>query len=83
MSVNLGSIIALLLGPVVAADYGYFYAYMLSAVGLLLGLGNFFLQRKYIEQINTPADKHKIYLKHWVLIILSIAGLTLFSGLFN
>lgn len=76
MAINLGSMVALFLGPAISSRYGYGYAYLLSAIGLLLGLANYWLQRQYVAQINTQADKKVITLTSWMLIILGIAGLT-------
>ena len=72
MAINLGSIIALLAGPAVAHRYGYSYTYMMSAIGLLIGLANYWLQRQYVAQINTVADQHKISLFQWLLVLLGI-----------
>lgn len=80
MAINLGSIIALFAGPALAAKYGYPYAYLLSFVGIMLGLVNYWLQRRYIANINTPADQRSISLWQWSLIIIGIAGATMASA---
>lgn len=76
MAINLGSIFALFIGPAVSSHYGYSYAYMFSGCGLLLGLVNYFAQRKVIADINTPADAKKISLALWSVIILLIITVT-------
>ncbi|WP_058534439.1 oligopeptide:H+ symporter [Legionella saoudiensis] len=72
MAINLGSMIALVIGPVIASRYGYSYAYLMSALGLLLGLGNYWLQRKHVAHINTLADQRKISSVQWLVILISI-----------
>ncbi|MFJ1268435.1 oligopeptide:H+ symporter [Legionella lytica] len=80
MAINLGSMIALVIGPVIASRYGYSSAYLMSASGLILGLGNYWLQHKYIAHINTLADERRISLFHWLLILIGICLLTEFSA---
>lgn len=80
MAVNLGSIVALFIGPLVASRYGYSYAYFISFIGLTLGLANYGLQYKYVAQLNTEADVRPIYLGQWMLIIVGILGMTLVSA---
>lgn len=76
MAINLGSMIALFMGPAVSSRYGYSYAFMLSGIGLLVGLANYWLQHKYVAHINTQADKRFISLWQWVLLILGVIILT-------
>lgn len=80
MAINLGSMIALIVGPVVASHYGYSYAYLMSAIGLLLGLGNYWLQRQHVAHINTLADQRRIALVHWLMIFIGIYLLTELSA---
>ena len=56
MAINLGSLVALLIGPTVASRLGYSYAYFLSFIGLTLGLANYYFQRSLIADINNAAD---------------------------
>lgn len=76
MAINLGSMVALFVGPAVSSRYGYSYAYMISAIGLLVGIANYWLQHQYVAHINTEADKRVITLKHWTIILLGIVSLT-------
>ncbi|WP_392538685.1 oligopeptide:H+ symporter [Legionella sp. 227] len=76
MAINLGSMIALFAGPAIASRYGYSYAYLMSAIGLLIGLANYWLQRQFIEHINTDADKRKISFSQWLMILIGIFILT-------
>lgn len=76
MAINLGSIVALFIGPSVSARYGYSYAYLISAIGLVLGLGNYWLQRGYVADINTEADQRRISFSQWLIIIAVIFAMT-------
>ncbi len=80
MAINLGSMIALFAGPSISSYYGYPYAYFLSALGLLLGMVNYWYQKRHIEHINTRADRRKISLLQWNVIVLIIIALTLASS---
>lgn len=80
MSINLGSIVALFIGPVVASRYGYSYAFILSAFGLLLGLLNYAFRYQTVAHINTDADKRSINLLQWAVIFLGIYLFTMSSA---
>ncbi len=79
MAINLGSTLALLLGPVIANHFGYSYAFFLSFVGLLLGLINYGLQRQHVANINTEADRRYVALWQWALLGLGILFFTFLS----
>lgn len=72
MAINLGSTIALFAGPAISSKYGYSYAYMMSAIGLLLGLVNYWIQRRCVAHINTEADQRKISLFYWFIILINL-----------
>lgn len=80
MAINLGSTFSLFLGPFFASHYGYFYAYFLSAIGLVIGLANYFMQKQYIAHIHTPADDRPISLSLWSLILGGIVATTFFAA---
>ena len=60
MAVNIGSIFALIIGPNVSKHFGYSYAFFASFIGMLLGLANFWFQRKHIQAIVSPADERPL-----------------------
>ncbi|KTD11556.1 transporter [Legionella gratiana] len=80
MAINLGSMIALFAGPAISSRYGYSYAYMMSAIGLLIGLANYWLQHQFIAHINTEADKRDISSFYWLTILFGILLLTEISA---
>ncbi len=80
MAINLGAIIALFVGPALSSHYGYSYAYFVSFIGILLGLVNYWFQRQHLVGINTPSDRRVIRSWQWILVALSIVGLTIASA---
>ena len=77
MAVNLGSIVALLIGPAVSSRFGYPYAYFLSFIGILLGIANYCFQRQYLVDIHTEADDKAIAFWKWGLVFVGINITTL------
>lgn len=76
MAINLGSIFALFMGPAISSRYGYSSAYMISAIGLIIGIANYWYQRQYVAEINTDADKRKITLFNWIIVLLGVVSFT-------
>lgn len=72
MAINLGSIVALFVGPMLASKYGYSYAFIASFIGILLALANFMFQRKYLIAIDTPSDRHSINFFKWSLVVMGV-----------
>ena len=77
MAVNLGSIVALLIGPAVSSRFGYPYAYFLSFIGILLGIANYCFQRQFLVDIHTEADDKTIAFWKWGLVLVGINITTL------
>ncbi len=80
MAINLGSIVALFVGPALSSRFGYPYAYLTSFIGILLGLANYFFQRKHVAGVNTRADKQVIHLWLWGLVVMGIVLVTMAAG---
>ncbi|MCL9683789.1 oligopeptide:H+ symporter [Legionella sp. EUR-108] len=76
MAINLGSMVALFAGPAIASRYGYSYAYFLSAVGLVLGLVNYWFQHQHVAHINTLADQRVITAPQWAIVLAGIMIVT-------
>src|SRR3990167_1798895 len=66
MAINLGAIIALIMGPTLSSHFGYSYAYFASFIGILLGLVNYGFQRQHIANIQTSADNRIITPWMWI-----------------
>ncbi len=80
MSINIGSMGSLLIGPALSSHYGYAYAYFVSFVGLMLGLATYGFQRKVVKDINTPVDLAAVSVKVWGLIGCGVVLLTFFCA---
>lgn len=80
MAINVGSMIALFIGPIIATNYGYAYTYFMSGIGLILGLINYCLQRQTVANINSIADRRKITRIQWCLLFLGLGLLSVFSA---
>jgi proton-dependent oligopeptide transporter, POT family len=76
MSINLGSIAALYFGPLLSSRYGYPYAFMMSVIGLLLGLTNYWYHRNTVAHISTIADKKTVGMREWFLVCIGVCFLT-------
>ncbi len=74
MSINIGALASLLLGPYVSSRFGYGYAYALSVLGIGLGLLNFWWQRDLMRQIKTDTDNYTMSCLYWILLIVLIGG---------
>ncbi|KTD64747.1 oligopeptide:H+ symporter [Legionella spiritensis] len=72
MAINLGSTVALFVGPSLSSIYGYSYAYFVSFIGLVLGLANYWFQRRHVADINTYADSKIIKVRQWFLVVAGI-----------
>ena len=77
MAVNLGAALSQIATPLVAQWYGWHWAFAICAVGMLVGVGNYFLMRRHLAHVGSepdfkPLDKRKFAL---VLIgaLLSVA----------
>lgn len=80
MGINLGSIFALFLGPALARHQGYTSVYLISFIGLLLGLVNYQFQRRHVAHINNAADLQPVAISTWLLVIIGIVLLTFLSA---
>lgn len=80
MSINLGSTFSLLVGPNIAAKYGYSYAFSLSFIGLALGIVNYIYQYHVVAEINNPADQRRISIFSWGLIAVGVVAASLGSA---
>lgn len=71
MAINIGSVVSMLITPVVAAKYGYMHAFLVSTFGMLLGLISYTVFYSKIKHISTEAGLKKIGLSKYVVVIFS------------
>lgn len=69
MAINVGSFVSMLVTPVVAAKYGYMHAFLVSAVGMLLGLISYTVFYPKISHVATDAGSKKISLSKYITVI--------------
>jgi len=79
MAINLGAIVALFIGPAVSSRYGYSSTYIISVIGILLGLANYWFQRQHIADINTAMDQTAIRWPRWILTMLTVVGMMIMA----
>lgn len=61
MSINLGSMISIALTPLIAHWVGWHAAFGVSAIGLALGLINYFFMRKSVQPYGSAPDFEKLH----------------------
>ncbi|WP_119344590.1 oligopeptide:H+ symporter [Facilibium subflavum] len=82
MAINLGSFVSMLIAPIAAQAYGWTAAFWISAFGLLLGLGNYFIFYKLLSGISTKAGKNPmLFGRLLTVIIASIVSVIIFGKL--
>jgi POT family proton-dependent oligopeptide transporter len=60
MSINIGSLISIAATPLVAQGWGWHTAFGVSAIGLALGLINYFFMRKALQPYGSAPDFEKL-----------------------
>ncbi len=56
MSINLGAFASQILTPIVRVHWGWHLAFGVSAIGLVLGITNFFFMKKYLSHVGSKPD---------------------------
>ncbi len=75
MAVNVGSMLSMSVVPIIAQNMGWASAFWLCAIGLFLGLANYFICRRQLDVITSEMSSFN--LKRWVLVLLG-SGITFF-----
>jgi POT family proton-dependent oligopeptide transporter len=78
MAINIGSLFSMLLVPVIASHFNWQAGFSTCALGLLIGIGNYFYFYKTVKSIDSEPGKQTIRFKSLLLII--VGGLIV-SGL--
>lgn len=74
MAVNIGSFIALILSPTIAQYFGWNEAFLLSGIGLIIALVNYFAMRKTVANVGSPADEEKLHLGKLGAVVIAVIG---------
>ncbi len=78
MAVNVGSLISQFLTPIVRVTVGWHAAFAVCGIGLVLGLLNYFIMRRFIIQAGSAPDFEPLRVKRLLAIL---AGTVLGAGL--
>lgn len=69
MSINLGAFASQILTPIVRVHYGWHLAFGVSAVGLALGITNFFFMKKYLSHVGSKPDFERLSIMRFLAIM--------------
>lgn len=84
MGINLGAIFSMAITPIVAEKYGWSYAYGICALGLFLGLANFYVYRAVLRNLNTAVELKPLDYGRLIKVILgSIVSLVIIAQLLD
>jgi len=77
MGINVGALLGALLVPLCAARFGWHAGFALPAAGMLIGLTQFVLTRRYLSPLDLGVGVN-LKLRAWLpVIVLALAGLVL------
>jgi len=84
MAINIGSLLALSLSPVIAANYGYAAAFIVSALGLIASLVSYVIFRHTVEGLGSAPDNLPLKKKSLLMVlVVSIMAIGLCAWLLN
>lgn len=82
MAINVGSLVALSLSPVIADAYGYGMAFAISGLGLIASLLSYLLFRYTVQGIGSKPDNQPLsYLRLLAVMLVSVAAVFLCAWL--
>ena len=70
MAINLGGLVAVLIIPGIAASYGWNIAFLISGVGLIVALVNFFMMKKHVNNVDSIPGEHPVKIERLILVII-------------
>lgn len=70
MAVNAGSLFSMWFTPIISVKYGWSYAYWFCSLGLLLGLLNYFVFKRALDNIDSDVGYKPLKLKRLAIVIL-------------
>ena len=73
MAVNIGATASQLATPLIAIRYGWHVAFGVCAVGLAVGIVNYFVMSRYLAHVGSEPDFRPLNMKHLLLTIAGIA----------
>ncbi len=75
MAINIGSVFAILMGPMVSEKFGWHTAFFFSFVGLSSALANYFIQRRSIAKVSFGPDCYPLPRKKLAFILTGVVVL--------
>ncbi len=73
MAVNIGATASQLATPLIAIKFGWHWAFAVCAAGLIVGLVNYFMMRRYLQHVGSEPDFQPFNVKRFVLVLVGIA----------
>lgn len=70
MAINLGSLISMVITPIIAEKYGYGMAFGVSAAGLAFTTMNFLLCKKMVENVGSEVDLMPVNMINYTFVVL-------------
>ena len=70
MAINIGSFVALFFAPIIGAVFGFKYAFLMSGIGLVIGLLNFFIFYKVLDSISTEAGRETLRISKLITVVI-------------
>jgi len=84
MAVNVGSMLSIAITPIVAQNYGWTLAFWLCSLGLMLGLGNYFIYRRVLTHLSTPAGQKPLKITRLTIVLIgSVLATSIIAQLLN
>lgn len=80
MSINVGSLLSLLLTPIIHAKFGYTSAFLICSYGLITGLVFFWFKLGEFKEVGVASDFENITLKKYLVVGTIILSLTILSA---
>ncbi|MFZ9034684.1 MAG: oligopeptide:H+ symporter [Francisellaceae bacterium] len=82
MAINIGAFISMMITPIVAAKWGWHYAFWICAIGLFLGLLNYAIFYPLLKNIASEAGKKPMQFGRLIMIIAaSLVAIIVFGNL--
>jgi POT family proton-dependent oligopeptide transporter len=72
MAVNVGATASQIATPLIAVKFGWHVAFAVSAAGLVVGLLNYFMMRRYLQHVGSEPDFQPLNVKRLVMVLVGI-----------
>lgn len=84
MAVNVGSMLSIAITPIIAENYGFALAFWLCALGLMIGLSNFFFYQRFLAPLISGPEQSPINFKRiGVVLVGSLIAIVVIAQLLD